>query len=81
MAPLSAALACGWDHHLSPALELDLGPSGWVGGVVFYELGRFSPSPLTPAWREGLGLAVGPGLGDEVTSGTGGLGCSVEPSG
>lgn len=79
--PCQAALACGWGHHLSPALALDLGPSEWVGEVVFYEVGRSSPSPLTPTCREGLRLAVGPGLGDEVTSGTRGLGCLLEPSG
>ena len=63
-----------------------VGPRPWWVGVrvVFSELGwapSLSPDPSMEEEREGLGLAGGPGLGEEVTSGTWGLGCSVEPSG
>lgn len=62
------------------------GPRPWWvgvwGGLFCAGLAPFlSPDPNMEGGREGLGLAVGPGLGDEVMSGTWGLGCSVEPSG
>ena len=42
---LVSSPSCGWGHKLSPALELDLGPDGWWGRVVFSEVGQPLPPP------------------------------------
>lgn len=54
-----------------------------MGRVVFPELGQPPTPPLTLECREKGGARAGcrPGLGDEVMSGTGGLGSSVNLSG